>query len=61
MRIPLTADELIDDLDRQYPEVIFDPLEPREEFLMRSGERRLVLSLMAQRRADHADSYRDPD
>lgn len=44
--IPLHAYDLIESLDRMYPEVIYDPEMPREEFLLRSGERRLVLQLI---------------
>lgn len=50
--IPLTADELIDQLAEQYPEVIYDPGQDRDEFLLRSGERRLVLLLLTRRRLD---------
>jgi hypothetical protein len=44
-KIPLTAYELIEDLDRLYPEVVYDASEKHDEFLLRSGERRLVLAL----------------
>lgn len=47
MQIPLTSAELIAELDRLYPEVVYDPAEKHDEFLMRSGERRLVLNLKA--------------
>lgn len=47
--IPLHAYDLIDDLARAYPEVVYDPKEDRDEFLMRSGERRLVLRLLRMR------------
>ncbi|QWF18707.1 hypothetical protein [Lysobacter capsici] len=50
--IPLTADELIDQLAEQYPEVIYDPGQDRDEFLLKSGERRLVLLLLTRRRLD---------
>ncbi|KWS03743.1 hypothetical protein AZ78_1292 [Lysobacter capsici AZ78] len=50
--IPLTADELIDQLAEQYPEVIYDPGQDRDEFLLQSGERRLVLLLLTRRRLD---------
>lgn len=43
--IPLTAYELIAELDRLYPEVVYDPREKHDEFLLKSGERRLVLAL----------------
>jgi hypothetical protein len=56
MSIPLTADELIDQLATMYPEVIYDPEGNREEFLLQTGERRLVRNLLARREAD-----RDPD
>lgn len=48
--IPLTADELIDELAESYPEVIYDPDANRDEFLMQSGERRLVKLLLDRRR-----------
>ncbi|WP_369933914.1 hypothetical protein [Xanthomonas tesorieronis] len=56
MNIPLTADELIDELARVYPEVVFDPELPREEFLLKSGERRLILRLLAAREQEHEDA-----
>ena len=43
--IPLTAYELIEALAAQFPEVIYDPTEKHDEFLLRSGERRLVVYL----------------
>ncbi|WP_266156770.1 hypothetical protein [Dyella silvatica] len=43
--IPLHAYDLIDQLNRSYPEVVYDAKENHDEFLMRSGERRLVLTL----------------
>lgn len=45
MKIPLTSAELIAELDRLFPEVTYDPDEKHDEFLLRSGERRLVLCL----------------
>ncbi|MGO1069494.1 hypothetical protein [Lysobacter sp. CA199] len=54
--IPLTADELIDQLAEQYPEVIYDPGQDRDEFLLKSGERRLVLLLLTRRRLDLEES-----
>lgn len=47
--IPLHAYDLITELDRRYPEVIYDPKTSHEEFLLKSGERRLVLALMRKR------------
>jgi hypothetical protein len=44
-KIPLTAYELIEELDRTYPEVVYDPGQKHDEFLMQSGERRLVIAL----------------
>lgn len=44
-KIPLTAYELIEELDRLYPEVVYDPRDKHDEFLLKSGERRLVLAL----------------
>ncbi|MBS7457688.1 hypothetical protein [Coralloluteibacterium stylophorae] len=55
-RIPYHAEDLIAELDRQYPEVIYDPLEPREEFLLKSGERRLVVQLKHRLRHDREDA-----
>lgn len=52
MNIPLTADELIDQLARENPEVIYDPAMDREEFLLQSGARRLVVSLQHRREDD---------
>ncbi|WP_408953184.1 hypothetical protein [Lysobacter sp. Hz 25] len=54
--IPFTADELIDHLAAQYPEVIYDPAQDRDEFLLKSGERRLVLFLLNRRRVDLEES-----
>ncbi|WP_445392372.1 hypothetical protein ACUDTL_16800 [Stenotrophomonas pavanii] len=45
MNIPLHAYELIDVLDELYPEAIYNPKDCREEFLLRQGERRLILKL----------------
>ena len=55
--IPLHAYDLIDELDARYPEVIYDSKLDRDEFLMRSGERRLVLSLMRKRQLEQEDQY----
>lgn len=55
--IPLHAYDLIDDLAARYPEVIYDPREDRDEFLMRSGERRLVLSLLRKRQLEKEDNH----
>ena len=48
-QIPLHAYDLIDELAGAYPEVVYDVSEDHDEFLMRSGERRLVLRLLRQR------------
>lgn len=56
LNIPLTADELIDQLAQQYPEVIYDPTKDRDEFLLMSGERRLVLNLLDRRRIELEES-----
>ncbi|MBB4722641.1 hypothetical protein [Xanthomonas euvesicatoria] len=56
MNIPLTAGELIDELARIYPEVIYDPDQDREEFLLKSGERRLVLRLLVAREQEREES-----
>ncbi len=45
MDIPLHSYDLIDLLDQLHPEAIFNPKECREEFLLRQGERRLILKL----------------
>jgi hypothetical protein len=55
--IPLHAYDLIDDLAARYPEVIYDPKMDRDEFLMRSGERRLVLSLLRKRQYEKEDQH----
>ena len=55
--IPLHAYDLIDELNARYPEVIYDSKLDRDEFLMRSGERRLVLSLMRKRQLEQEDQY----
>lgn len=47
MKIPLTAYELIDLLEVHFPEVIYDPAASKEEFLLKQGERRLILQLKA--------------
>ena len=54
--IPLHAYDLIDQLDYMYPEVIYDPSLSKEEFLMRSGERRVVLSLLRKRTRERDDN-----
>lgn len=53
--IPLHAYDLIDELNTRYPEVIYDPAMDRDEFLMRSGERRLVLALLRKRQREQED------
>jgi hypothetical protein len=55
--IPLHAYDLIDQLARAYPEVIYDPAEDRDEFLMKSGERRLVLRLLRKREREQEDQH----
>lgn len=55
--IPLHAYDLIDQLDAAYPEVIYDPKEDRDEFLMKSGERRLVLRLLRKRQREQEDRH----
>lgn len=52
MQIPITAYELIDLLDHHFPEVIYDPEASKEEFLLKQGERRLILQLKALRAAE---------
>lgn len=49
MQIPLHSYDLIDALDELFPEVIYDPEGSREEFLLKQGERRLILKLKALR------------
>lgn len=56
MQIPLTADELIDQLAEEYPEVVYEPGISREEFLMASGSRKLVLTLLRRREQDAEES-----
>ena len=53
--IPLHAYDLIDELDQRYPEVVYDPTMDHNEFLMRSGERRLVLALLRKRQRERED------
>jgi hypothetical protein len=55
--IPLHAYDLIDELNARYPEVIFDSKLDRDEFLMRSGERRLVLFLLRKRQLEKEDQH----
>lgn len=55
MKIPHHAYDLIDQLDELFPEVIYDPEGSREEFLLKQGERRLVLKLKALRASETAD------
>lgn len=55
--IPLHAYDLIDDLDTRYPEVIYDPAGDHNEFLMRSGERRLVLALKRKRQLEQEEQH----
>lgn len=59
--IPLHAYDLIEDLAKTYPEVIFSPGQDRDEFLMRQGERRLVLTLLNRQRRERDDSRRGND
>ena len=55
--IPLHAYDLIDELDARYPEVIYDPKGDHNEFLLRSGERRLVLSLLRKRQLEQEEQH----
>ena len=52
MKLPTYAYDLIEHLDETYPEIVYDPRMDREEFLLRSGERRLVLQLKRLREAE---------
>lgn len=52
MQLPLTAYELIDLLDTMFPEVIYDPEDSKEAFLLKSGERRLVRFLRGLKQAE---------
>ncbi len=45
MQIPLTAYELIEAIDAAFPEVLYDPEMKHDEFLLKSGERRLAVFL----------------
>jgi len=54
--IPLHAYDLIDQLNTLYPEVVYDPTLSHEEFLMKSGERRLVLKLLRKRARELDDN-----
>jgi len=54
-QITLHAYDLIDSLAQAYPEVTYDPAEDHNEFLMRSGERRLVLRLLRLRAREQDD------
>lgn len=54
--IPLHAYDLIDELNARYPEVIYEPEQSHEEFLMRSGERRLVRALLLRKQREQEDS-----
>ena len=55
--IPLHAYDLIDYLGTRYPEVIYDPAGDHNEFLMRSGERRLVLALKRKRQLEQEEQH----
>ncbi|AVH93437.1 hypothetical protein D7U98_08005 [Stenotrophomonas maltophilia] len=55
MQIPLHSYDLIDLLDELHPEVIYDPAKPKEEFLLRQGERRLILRLKALRKVEQME------
>lgn len=59
MQLKAHSYDLIDELDKQYPEVIYSHTVDREEFLMRSGERRLVLMLKRMREYE-LDQSNDP-
>lgn len=56
--IPLHAYELIDELDESNPEEVFRPGTDRDEFLMRQGARRLVLTLLNRRKREAEDNIR---
>lgn len=55
--IPLHAYDLIDELAQRYPEEVYDPKVDREEFLLRQGARRLVLSLIRRRQAESENPH----
>lgn len=59
MTLPLMTVELVEELLQLYPEVIYDPDVPNGEFLMKTGERRLVLGLKARLLADDAEGAVD--
>lgn len=54
--LPLTAYELIEQLSELYPEIVYDPDVKHDEFLLKSGERRLVLYLRACMENEISDS-----
>lgn len=55
--IPLHAYDLIYQLDALYPEVVYDPTLSEAEFLMKSGERRLVLTLLRKRAREQEERH----
>ena len=55
--IPLHAYDLIDQLNILHPEVVYDPTLSNEEFLMKSGERRLVLTLLRKRAREQEERH----
>lgn len=55
MMIPLHSYDLIDALDALYPEVVYSADVPKDEFLLKSGERRLILMLKALREREQTD------
>lgn len=55
--IPLHAYDLIKELDQRFPEVIYEPRMDRDEFMLRSGERRLVLFLKRWRQTEQDSEH----
>jgi len=57
MKIPLHSYDLIDELDRLKPEVIYEPDQNLETFLLRQGERRLIQWLKALRQVELQETH----
>jgi len=55
MKIPLHSYDLIDRLDELYPEVIYNPDQPLEAFLLKQGERRLIQWLKGMRQVEQRE------
>jgi len=55
MKIPLHAYDLIDRLDELYPEVIYNPDQNLETFLLKQGERRLIQWLKGLRQVEQRE------